>query len=357
MLKENKRGLIFSSLVILLPIVFGLIFWNQLPSHMATHWGPGGEADGWSGKAFGVFAPPLILLFAHWLCLFITSKDPGNKGQSKKVFSLVMWIMPVVSLVVNGMVYSDSMGVDVQPNMAGSLLLGAMFVVVGNYLPKCKQNYTIGVKIKWTLENEENWNATHRACGRVWVLGGLLLMVAAFLPVSEEFGLIVAIMILLALFPMGYSYWYHRKQVRQGTATVTPLPKGKPKVISLIIVALALILVAGTMFTGNIGVNWGEESFTVEASYWPDLTVDYEWVEEIEFRQTDEPGMRTNGFGSARLLMGTFSNEEFGSYTRYSYTRCDACVVLYVNGRHLVLNGPDEGATKAIYEEIKSNLK
>ena len=62
--------------------------------------------------------------------------------------------------------------------------------------------------------------------------------------------------------------------------------------------------------------------------------------------------MRTFGFGSARLLMGQFKNDEFGTYTRYSYTKCDSCVVLISGENVLVLSGPDEDATREIYEEL-----
>ena len=67
-------------------------------------------------------------------------------------------------------------------------------------------------------------------------------------------------------------------------------------------------------------------------------------------------GSREWGFGSPTLLMGSFKNEEFGMYTRYTYTSCDACVVLTSGEKVLVLNGADEAATKAIYEALKARI-
>ena len=217
MLKENKRNLLISSAVILLPVVFGLIFWDKLPEQMATHWGFDGQADGWSSRGFTVFALPLLMLALHWLCAFVTSRDPKNQGQNKKVFGIVLWIAPVVALFANGMTYAVALGKEFQPILFTNLLLGTVFVIVGNYLPKCRQNYTIGIKVKWTLENEENWNATHRIGGKLWVIGGLVLMACVFLPETIAPWVMVVSIVALSVVPILYSYRYHKKQVRDGT--------------------------------------------------------------------------------------------------------------------------------------------
>ena len=360
MIKKNKWSILLTSIIILLPALFGLVFWNDLPEHMTTHWGADGTADGWSGRAFAVFALPLLILAVHWLCIFCTMKDPKNKGQNGKVFGLILWITPLISVFANGLIYAVSLGKEVHPYLIATLLMGIMFVAIGNYLPKCKQNYTIGIKVKWTLENEENWNATHRISGKLWVIGGLLLIIGAFLPQAIIPLVMVCSIVLLIAFPVIYSYCYHRKQMREGTYVITPQPKSRVnktiKIISQVAVILILAFVGILMFTGDVDINCGEESFVIEASYWEDLSVEYAAVETVEYRETDDRGVRTYGFGSARLLSGMFHNEEFGNYTRYSYTQCDACVVLTVNGKILVINGPDEQSTKAIYEEIQLNL-
>ena len=123
--------------------------------------------------------------------------------------------------------------------------------------------------------------------------------------------------------------------------------------ISVVVAAVILIFCGIMMFTGEIDVSYGENAFAIEASYWSDLTVEYDAIESMEYRDHDNRGIRTFGLGSARLLAGAFHNEEFGNYTRYSYTKCDACVVLTVDGNILVMNGPDLERTRAIYEKIK----
>lgn len=333
MIRENKWKLLISSVVILLPELF----------------------------EFTVL--PLFILLLHWICVLFTAMDPKNKGQNKKVFGIVIWITPMVSLFASGVMYAFASGkassfyLMLMPN----LLMGVVFIVIGNYLPKCKQNYTIGIKIKWTLENEENWNVTHRFAGKVWVIGGFLLLMSAFLPESMASVVSVVSILALVVIPVIYSYRYRKKQLREGMAVITPIPKNEIsktiKIVSGIMVMCILIAVAALMFTGDIEVYEQEDSFTIEASYWNDMTVAYDEIESIEYRDKDSRGSRIGGFGSARLLMGAFHNEEFGNYTRYSYTMCDACIVMTVNEKMLVISGRDAEHTKEIYEIIKMNME
>lgn len=217
MIKNNKWKLLFSSIVILLPMIFGLIFWNELPEQMITHWGIDGNADDFSNRYFAVFALPIFILIIHWLCVFGTAViDKKNKNQNNEVFGMVIWITPIISLFTNGIIYAAAFNREFSPYLVITLLMGVMFVVIGKYLPKCKQNYTIGIRIKWTLKNEENWNATHRFGGKIWVLGGILIIILSFLPEIIIPWMIFSSILLLAIIPILYSYFYHRKQVREG---------------------------------------------------------------------------------------------------------------------------------------------
>ena len=211
MIKNNKWKLLISSVVILLPMVAGLVLWNKLPAKVPTHWGFDGTVDGWSSKAFAVFALPLILLAVHWVCVFVTSLDPKNKGQSGKVLGLILWICPMVSLFAGVSVYAAALGVELNVGALAMVAMGLLFVVIGNYLPKCKQNYTIGIKVPWTLDSEENWVATHRFGGRIWVVGGVLIVLCAFLPKAILFPIFLVLLTVMAFLPILYSYLYYRR--------------------------------------------------------------------------------------------------------------------------------------------------
>lgn len=214
MIKKNKWTLLISSIVILLPVVFGLIFWNDLPEQVVTHWGADGSADGWSSRACAVFRLPLFILAAHWICVLFTARDPRNSGQSRKVSGIVLWICPSTSLVAGIMVYANALGKPVESYSLAYLVVGLFLVIVGNYLPKCKQNSTIGIRVKWAMESEENWNATHRVCGKLWVIVGILMMVCACLPETLSVYVCLVLIAILSMVSMGYSYYYYK--MKQG---------------------------------------------------------------------------------------------------------------------------------------------
>ena len=211
MLKANRKTLIIASIVTVLPALIGILCWDRLPDVMATHFGINNEADGFSSKAFAVFGLPAVLLAILWLVAFVTSQDPKRQNISPKMFTLGLWIAPVVSLVIAATMYPVNLGYAVDIPFFAELLLGLLFIIVGNYLPKARQNYTIGIRIPWTLANEENWNRTHRLAGYLWMICGvlmILLCLTRLLPAPWTVGLLL----IMVLVPCVYSYWLHARK-------------------------------------------------------------------------------------------------------------------------------------------------
>lgn len=209
MIKKHLKLLIITTIITLLPIAAGLILWQQLPEQVPTHWNINGEVDGWLSKPFAVFALPAILAAFHWLCVVITSVDPKKKNHSDKMISLVFWIIPLLSVVLNVLTYATALGKQIQVDLVMPMVLGVLFVIIGNYMPKCKHNYTIGIKISWTLNSEENWNKTHRLAGWVWTIGGLLMIPTAFI----GFWVCLPISLVMLLVPTIYSYSLYKKGI------------------------------------------------------------------------------------------------------------------------------------------------
>ena len=145
MIKKNLKLLMITSVIILLPVVAGLILWNQLPEQIPNHWNLNGEIDGWSSKAFAVFGMPLIMLAFQWLCVLGTGADPKKANHPEKIVHLVLWIIPVINIVLSVITYAVALGQEVRVEVVMPVLIGLVLAIVGNYLPKCKQNYTIGI--------------------------------------------------------------------------------------------------------------------------------------------------------------------------------------------------------------------
>lgn len=342
MILKNKKALILSSLLILLPIPVGFLLRNQFPAEFIADLG------------YTVWLPPLCLLAGHWLCILLTAVDPGNKNRNRKPLTMVLWILPLMSNLTCGILYALLLGVDFSPVSWMTAAFGVMFAVIGNYMPKTKMNSTMGIKVSWAYSSEENWNATHRFAGRVWVIGGLLMLFGVVLPEGAAVALMFVMIVALCVLPLWYSWRFYKREKADGknvTAGYSPVDK-KIQKGSIVFLAVLLVFVVVILFTGDLEYSFGEDAMTIRADWYSDLTVKYESVDSIEYRDGKIPGLRVGGFGSFRLLMGFFKNDEFGTYTRYTYYDPEACVVLTTGSRTIVLSGENGAETTALYERL-----
>lgn len=210
MFKENKKTLFITCAVILLPIIAGLLLWDRLPDRIPTHWGMGGEVDGWSGKGFAVFAMPALMLGIQLLCFFVTASDPKRGNIRRKYLSMVLWIIPVLSVMTSCISYAVALGAQIRVEQVIPGFIGLMFVIIGNYMPKFQQSYTLGIKLPWTLSSEENWNRTHRFGGRIWALGGIGVLFCTLMGWGMASIVILAVVVIV---PTIYSYVLYRKGI------------------------------------------------------------------------------------------------------------------------------------------------
>lgn len=210
MIKKNLKTMIITSVVILLPILAGLYLWDKLPEQMPIHFGENGEPDNWASKEFAVLGLPVILVALQWILTGYMGQDPKRKNISEKMVALTLWIIPVVSVLGNGITYLYLSYEDVNVVTIATLFLGLLLMVVGNYLPKMKQSYTVGIKLPWTLNSEENWYRTHRFAGVVFMLAGMIVLVAGFI---EQIWIVLAIIFATAMIPSVYSYVLYKKGI------------------------------------------------------------------------------------------------------------------------------------------------
>lgn len=212
---KNKFLLVLTTVVILLPILPGLVLWKNLPEQMPIHWNSAGQADHWAGKPFAVLFMPLILLALHWGCVWLTEKEQRRKYQDEKILAMMLWISPMISLMSGIAIYSEALGVGFNTMRLAMVVLGILFSVIGNYLPKCRWNHTIGIRVPWTLSSEATWYATHRFGGKLWMIGGVLMALCGLLPENLlVIGVLVPVL-LLAVIPIAYAYIYHKKMRKE----------------------------------------------------------------------------------------------------------------------------------------------
>ena len=358
-LKEYKWKIVLSVVLTMLPMLIGLLLWDRLPDVITTHWGADGVADGFSGKAFAVFAMPAILAGFNLLCCLGTAIDPKQANQNKKAMALVFWLMPLISVCVCTFIYSAALGRAMDMFVIMPLLMGVMFVVIGNYMPKVKQNSTLGIKIYWTLHNEENWNMTHRFAGKIWFVGGVAVMLTALLPAKWMVAVMLLAILLLVFAPMVYSYSIYMRHKREGLDYSVPAAtKGQKgaKWVSMILVVAILAGVMVLMFTGNITYICTDTALQIEATYHENSVVSYDQIDSIELRKEFDVGVRYMGFSSARLSMGLFQNDEFEMYTIYSYNSCESMILIRSDGKVLAINCKTAQETEELYKTLLQNM-
>ncbi len=365
MIKRNKIKLIISSVVTLIPMLIGFFADKILPENIAVHWNLSGEADGFGSPKLIFILIPLILLAVHWLCVILTSvMDKGNE-QNDKVMGLVFWIIPVISLSSCGMVFATALGYASKIGFMVLAIIGAAFIIVGNYMPKTTRNLTMGIKIKWAQANDENWQATHRFGGKIMVAAGFACLLAMPLPEKILPFLFIAIILCIAILPTVYSYRFYKRQLAEGKVTkedyeagykeIVKNPKQARAVIIVISVLLAILLFF-LMFVGEVETTVGDDSLTLDATFWQETTINYEDIDSIELRGEKVGGIKVGGFNSAKLLLGTFQNEEFGVFTRYTYTKSQTSIVLRVDERVIVIGEKTDETTRALYEELSAKI-
>ena len=217
-MKNYKKMGLLTIVVTLLPILLGLLLWSKLPDQVPMHWGINGEVDGWESKARAVFFMPCFCAAMQLFLLVMTSIDPRKKAIHRKPMMVVIWLIPVLSLVMNVAIYLIALGFKVNMVEIILVLLGAFFVLLGNYMPKLKKNYTVGIKVPWALNSEENWIRTHRFGGKVYVVTGIVCIITGLLVnlIGENVAFVIIMVLIFggSFLTMGYSYWlYKYKQI------------------------------------------------------------------------------------------------------------------------------------------------
>ncbi len=209
---KSKKAMILSVALCLLPTLAGIVLWDALPARIATHFDINGVPDGWSNKGYAVFFLPAMLAALDALCLWGMGRDKSAHRQSRALQKFFLFFVPVLSAYVMALVYLTALGHAVKVDFWLSFLLGVVFLVVGNYLPKCRSNRTMGIRVKWTLASDANWNYTHRIAGFCWVLCGVLTLVGG---IAGQSWLLFPSILLAVAVPMAASYRYYRKYEKE----------------------------------------------------------------------------------------------------------------------------------------------
>lgn len=170
---------IYTTLMTLLSALPGVIVYTKIPDRIATHFGINGEPDGWSSKVFAVFGLPLVLAALHMIACIITNLD--ERTEKQKITGILHFVIPATAFAVQTMIMLYALGILSDVPTVSVCILSVLFIVLGNYLPKTRQNSAVGVRTKNTLSDERVWEKTHRLAGYLMTAAGVISLVISFL--------------------------------------------------------------------------------------------------------------------------------------------------------------------------------
>ena len=209
---NNKKLVLFYVLLLIgIPFIYAAYLYPSLPEIIPTHFNIKGEADGFGGKDSIYLGPSImgvVSLFTYFILTYIKKIDPKRSEQMEDGLFQKFGFFTVLFLTALSMVIlytTTHQGISIEKLLFP--MMGLAFAGMGLYMPKIKQNYFAGFKLPWTLDNEDNWNATHKIAGKVWLYGGVIQFFAGLVFSSvASFVIFFIAMVVMVLVPTIYSY-------------------------------------------------------------------------------------------------------------------------------------------------------
>lgn len=216
-MKKTKKAFslplfVFQLSVVAAMLVAGLILFDALPDQLPSHWNVAGEVDAYVDKGLGIYLFPGITLAVVLLFPILSKIDP--RKNKYKAFSRPWHILQTAIVLFFAYMYFVTLYLTFHPEASITQFIfvgiGVLFIIIGNYLGKVRQNYFVGIKTPWTLDNEEVWNKTQRVGGWSFLLAGLIILINGFVQWQLVATMGVAIGI-AAIFPIVYSYVLYKR--------------------------------------------------------------------------------------------------------------------------------------------------
>lgn len=199
----------------ILSFVGHLFIYPMLPDAIPIQWGSDGQVNSWGEKYMDLVlaALPMITLF---LMVTLPNIDPRKENYTKhaSIYNLSTAGITFLLMACSWLSTLAGLGYDVNIHTLIPLIIGVLFLALGNHMPKIRSNYFFGIKTPWTLANDDVWRKTHKMGGIIFCIMGIMFLMASFLPQVTFIPQILAPFIIGSVFFLyGYSYLLFRKIV------------------------------------------------------------------------------------------------------------------------------------------------
>lgn len=210
--------------LVLSTFLIGFLLYPQLPEQIPLHWNIKGEVDKYGDKWFGTFIIPGMNLLFFILFFILPKIDPRkeNYQKFKQVYTIFRWSMHLFLVLLYLIIlYYGIKGTKETPSYLEvsfivPFFVSLLFIIIGNYLGKIKDNFFLGIRTPWTLSSKEVWYKTHRLASKLFVFSGLLGIIGSLFTGMVSFIMLMVPLMLSVIYTIIYSYTEYQKEQRNG---------------------------------------------------------------------------------------------------------------------------------------------
>jgi uncharacterized membrane protein len=231
-LRSRRLRRWYPALLVLVGVLVSVAVYARLPETMAVHWNAQGNPDGWMPRPFGAFFAPALMLVLWGVLRGVRHLDPRQESYARfdgayetivaaeesyarfdGAYETIVAAVLVLVLATHDITIAAALGYRVPIGRLLPTLVGALFVVVGNVMPRLRPNWWFGVRTPWTLSNDRVWARTHRLAGFSMAAAGVVTIVAALaLPPAMGIPVMLAAVVAAVFAPAVYSYLSWRRE-------------------------------------------------------------------------------------------------------------------------------------------------
>ena len=212
--KEELKKDWYLLLLITVMFIVSIVVYSDLPSKMPIHWNLQGQVDSYGNRFWGAFMMPLINIGVLLLMLVTPLIDPKKENYNKfgASYRVIRAILILFFAVLHFVILGFALGYNFDIGRIIVLVLGVLFLLLGNYLPRVRHNYFLGIKSPWTLANEKVWRKTQRLAGKLFVVSGIIMMLSIFFSDQLRFVLLIVCILGSTLASTIYSYFIYKEE-------------------------------------------------------------------------------------------------------------------------------------------------
>ncbi len=217
---SKKKANIIIAVILAVTAAITLFYYPSVPDIIPIHWGPDGQVDG-TGPKYMLFVFWAIAAGVNLLMLFAEKIDPKGENYKKFPKAFNVFRIFITGLQCGLVLLTIAFSFNPQVLDMNSIIypvMGLMTILLGNYMPKVKHNYTFGIKTMWTIASENVWNKTHRMAGPLWVACGLVIAAMTFVKNTTAAAVAMSVvLVVIVAVPTVYSYFEFRKENKNNT--------------------------------------------------------------------------------------------------------------------------------------------